>query len=164
MTGPCLDDRIAVSLLFADTPDDGFPDYAAAADALEAWLSEQGLVEVPVEVSGAELSRFLRLRDAVREILGARVDGRAPDGSAVRIVEAAALAAPGTPIGVWDGDGRVTRGWRSTGGDPLDRAAATIAADVVDLVVDHGDRLRRGAAGGTRFVLDGTGRGSAAAA
>lgn len=156
MSGPCLDDRATVSLAFANTPDDGFPDAGAAADALEAWLVEQGLVSVPVEVTGAELSRFLRLRDAVRGVLAARIDGELPDGSSVRIVEAAALAAPGTPIGVWADDGTVTRGWRSTGGDPLDRAAAALAADVVDLVCDAGDRLARGNGDGERFVLAGT--------
>lgn len=154
MTGPCLHDRATVSLAFANTADDGYADAADAAEALRAWLAERGLAEPGVEVTGGELSRFLRLRDAVRAILGARVDGATPDGSAVRILESAALAAPGTPIGVWADDGTVSRGWRSTGGDPLDRAAATIAADVVDLVCDAGDRLARGpAAGDARFVL-----------
>lgn len=153
MTGPCLDDRAAVSLAFANTPDEGFPDAAAAAVALEAWLVEHALVSSPVEVTGAELSRFLRLRDAIRGVLAARVDGELPDGSAVRIVEAAALAAPGTPIGIWGPDGTVTRGWRSTGGDPLDRAAATLATDVVDLVCDDGDRIARGVDGDERFAL-----------
>lgn len=153
MTGPCLNDRARVSLAFANTADEGYADAGAAAEALEAWLSERGLIDAEVEVTGAELSRFVRLRDAVRSILGARIDGSSPDGSAVRILEAAALAAPGTPIGVWAGDGSVTRGWRSTGGDPLDRAAATIAADLVDLVCDAGERLARGPAGEARFVL-----------
>lgn len=153
MTGPCLNDRATVSLAFANTSDEGYADAGAAAGALEAWLAEHGLVEDDVEVTGVELSRFLRLREAVRTVLGARVDGTAPDGSAVRIVEAAALAAPGTPIGVWADDGTVTRGWRSTGGDPLDVAAATIAADVVDLVCDAGERLGRGPSGPARFVL-----------
>ena len=116
-------------------------------------LTERGLLEGGVEVTGAELARFVRLRDAVRAVLAARIDGGRPDGSAVRILESAALAAPGTPIGVWADDGTVTRGWRSTGGDRLDRAAATIAADVVDLVCDAGDRLARGPSGDARFVL-----------
>ena len=153
MTGPCLNDRATVSLAFANTADEGYADAGAAADALEAWLAEHDLVDGEVEVTGGELSRFLRLRDAVRAILGARVDGASPDGSAVRILESAALAAPGTPIGVWADDGTVMRGWRSTGGDPLDRAAATLAADVVDLVCDAGARLARGPEGAARFVL-----------
>jgi predicted RNA-binding Zn ribbon-like protein len=154
MTGPCPDDRQTVSLAFANTPDGGFADQGEAADALEAWLVGQRLVSDEVVVTGAELSRFLRLREAVRGILQARIDGAAPDGSAVRIVEAAALAAPGAPIGVWDGDGNVTHGWRPTGGDPLDRAAASLAADVVDVVCDHGGRLTPGAGGDERFALD----------
>jgi len=153
MTGPCLDDRATVSLAFANTPDDGYANAAEAADALEAWLAEHGLVSAPVEVSGAELSRFVRLRDAIRSILAARVERVAPDDSAVRIVEAAALAAPGAPIGVWAADGSVSRGWRSTGGDPLDRAAATLASDVVDLVCDAGERIARGPGGAERFAL-----------
>jgi predicted RNA-binding Zn ribbon-like protein len=153
MTGPCPDDRETVSLAFANTPDDGYADQAEAAEALGGWLVEQHLVAADVAVTGAELSRFLRLREAVRGILAAGMDGSAPDGSAVRIAEAAALAAPGAPIGVWDGDGAVTRGWRPTGGDPLDRAAAAIAADVVDVVCDHASRLRRGTGDGERFVL-----------
>ncbi|WP_026910135.1 ABATE domain-containing protein [Patulibacter minatonensis] len=152
MTGPCLNDSTAVSLLFASTPDDGY-DAAEAARVLERWLVARGLAAEGVRVASTELSRFLRLRHAVRETLAARIDGVAPDESAVRILESAALAAPGTPIGVWSADGTVTRGWRSTGGDPLDRAAATIAADVVDLVCDHGDRLERGAGDGPPFTL-----------
>lgn len=152
MTGPCLNDSTAVSLLFASTPDDGY-DASGAAGLLEEWLVERGLADDGIRVTSTELSRFLRLRDAVRAIFAARIDHDAPDESAVRILESAALAAPGTPIGVWSADGVVTRGWRSTGGDPLDRAAATIAADVVDLVCDHGDRLERRGNGGRRFRL-----------
>jgi predicted RNA-binding Zn ribbon-like protein len=155
MTGPCLDDDSAVALAFANTRDDGFPDAAAAIEALEGWLVEQGLVPSGVEVTRAELSRFLRLREAIRAVLEARIAGEAPEDSAARILESAALAAPGTTVGVWGPDGSVRRGWRQTGGDPLDRAAATLAADVLDLVCDHADRLARGAADGPRFVLDG---------
>jgi hypothetical protein len=153
MTGPCLDERSTVSLAFANT---GEPsrDAADAAGQLTAWLQEHGLLDGDGEVTRAELARFRMLRDAVRGVLHARVEGRAPDSSAVRVIDAAALAAPGTTIGVWDDDGSVTRGWRSTGGDPLDRAAATIAADVVDLVVDHGERLGTDGEGdGARLVL-----------
>jgi predicted RNA-binding Zn ribbon-like protein len=153
MTGPCLDERSTVSLAFANS---GEPagDAADAAGQLTAWLQQHGLLDGDGEVTRAELARFRMLRDAVRGVLHARVEGRAPDSSAVRVIDAAALAAPGTTIGVWDDDGSVSRGWRSTGGDPLDRAAATIAADVVDLVVDHGDRLGLAGDGeGARLVL-----------
>lgn len=152
MTGPCPDDRQTVSLAFANTPDDGYADATEAAAALRTWLVQQELVREGVEVSGSELARFVRLREAIRGILVARVVEVAPDGSAVRIVEAAALAAPGAPIGVWAADGAVTRGWRPTGGDPLDRAAAALAAGVVDVVCDHGARLVDGD-GDARFVL-----------
>jgi hypothetical protein len=140
MTGPCLDDRSTVSLAFANTRTVA-GDGADAAVALTAWLREQCLLDGDGEVTRAELARFRMLRDAVRAVLRARAEGRAPDSSAVRVIDAAALAAPGTPIGVWGTDGSVVRGWRSTGGDPLDQAAATIAADAVDIVVDHGHRL-----------------------
>jgi hypothetical protein len=153
MTGPALNDRSAVSLAFANTTDDGYDGVTPATDVLHRWLVEQALTAATVEVSRGELSRFLRLRDAVRAVLGARVDRTAPDDAAVRILEAASLAAPGAPIGVWAPDGSVSLGWRPTGGDPLDRAAAAIAADVVDVVCDHGDRLRRGDEDGPRFVL-----------
>lgn len=153
MSGPCQDDRATVSLAFANTPDDGFADQAEAADALRGWLVEQRLVTPEVDVTQAELSRFLRLREAIRAVLRARIAGVAPEDSAVRIVESASLAAPGTTVGVWAADGTVTRGWRSTGGDPLDRAAATLAADVVDLVSDHGERLARDDEAGAGLVL-----------
>lgn len=153
MTGPCYGERSTVSLAFANTGEPA-EDGADAAEALTAWLREHGLLDGDGEVTRAELARFRMLRDAVRGVLHARVEGRAPDSSAVRVIDAAALAAPGTTIGVWDDDGSVSRGWRSTGGDPLDQAAATIAADVVDLVVDHGDRLATDGDGhGARLVL-----------
>lgn len=153
MTGPASNDRSAVALAFANTADDGYDSAAEAADVLEAWLAEHALIATTVEVTSAELSRFLRLRDAVRAVIAARIDGVAPDDAAIRILEAASLAAPGAPIGVWQPDGSVALGWRSTGGDPMDRAAAMLATDVVDLVVDHGERLGRGVDGGPRFVL-----------
>jgi predicted RNA-binding Zn ribbon-like protein len=153
MTGPALHDRAAAALAFANTPDDGYDGAAEAADALEAWLADRRLIAGDVEVTSAELSRFLRLRDAMRAVLEARIDGRAPEDAAVRILEAASLAAPGAPIGVWEPDGTVALGWRSTGGDPLDRAAAMLATDLVDLVVDHGDRLERGPGGAERFSV-----------
>jgi hypothetical protein len=153
MSGPCQDDRATVALAFANTSVEGYSDDGAGADALEAWLVGQRLVGADVEVTHTELARFLRLRIAIRAVLDARIDRRAPEDSAVRIVESAALAAPGTTIGVWAADGSVSRGWRSTGGDPLDRAAATLAADLVDLVCDHGERLGRDGDGGTGFVM-----------
>jgi hypothetical protein len=140
MTGPCLDDRSTVSVAFANTRTVA-GDGPEAAAALTAWLREQTLLDGHGEVTRVELARFRMLRDAVRAVLCARAEGRVPDSSAVRVIDAAALAAPGTPVGVWDEDGSVRRGWRSTGGDPLDQAAATIAADAVDIVVDHGHRL-----------------------
>lgn len=141
MSGPCLEETSTVSLAFANTREIA-GDGADAADALTAWLREHALLDGEGQVTRAELARFRLLRDAVRAVLRARAAGRSPDSSAVRVIDAASLAAPGTTIGVWGADGTVTRGWRPTGGDPLDRAAATIAADVVDLVVDHGPRLK----------------------
>jgi hypothetical protein len=135
MTGPCLDDRSTVSVAFANTRTVA-GDGPEAAAALTAWLREQTLLDGHGEVTRVELARFRMLRDAVRAVLCARAEGRVPDSSAVRVIDAAALAAPGTPP-----DAPVRRGWRSTGGDPLDQAAATIAADAVDIVVDHGHRL-----------------------
>jgi hypothetical protein len=142
MSGPCQDDRATVALAFANTSVEGYSDDGAGADALEAWLVGQRLVGADVEVTHTELARFLRLRIAIRAVLDARIDRRAPEDSAVRIVESAALAAPGTTIGVWAADGSVSRGWRST-----------LAADLVDLVCDHGERLGRDGDGGTGFVL-----------
>jgi hypothetical protein len=120
---------------------------------LEAWLLDGALVVDAVEIGAPEHERFRLLREAVRTVLRARVDRERPDAAAIRTIESAARAAPGAPIGIWGDDGSVCRGWQSTGGDPLDRAAAALAAGVIDLVCGHGEDLSVGVDGGTFRVL-----------
>jgi predicted RNA-binding Zn ribbon-like protein len=107
--------------------------------ALRAWLAAHGL---PADGS-AGLAAIVALRDAVRELLLARIENRRPAPSAVEAVNGA--AAPTAPRLVWGDAPRVDR----AGG-----ALALIAADAIELVTErHGDLLHCSAPGCVRLLI-----------
>jgi predicted RNA-binding Zn ribbon-like protein len=134
-------------------PDGPIDDLARPA-GLRAWLAAQGLLErAPVDET--ELTRVHELRDAVRDLLEARIAGRAPHRAAVQTVNAAAAAAPTVRRLVWDHPGapRDERSFLGEGGIPL--ARAVLAADAIDLVTGpaHADLLACPAPGCMRLLL-----------
>ena len=58
-------------------------------DGLPAWLERHGFAD-----DGAEAARFTELRDAVRSLIGAAVDGAGYPADSVEVVNAASAAAP----------------------------------------------------------------------
>jgi predicted RNA-binding Zn ribbon-like protein len=129
-------------------------DELATPAGLGAWLAGQGLVP-DAHVNDAALTAVRELRDAVRELLQARIDGRAPDQGAVETVNAAAAAAPMARRLTWADPGapREERQYLGAGGVPL--ACARLAADAIDLVTGpgHVDLMACPAPGCVRLLL-----------
>jgi predicted RNA-binding Zn ribbon-like protein len=128
-------------------------DLATPAD-LAAWLANQGLVP-RTGSDDAALAAVRELRDAVRELLLARIAGRTPDQAAVDVVNAAAAAAPTVPRLAWTDPGapREERDRLGAGGVVL--ARSLLAADAIDLVTGpaHADLVACAAPGCVRLLL-----------
>jgi predicted RNA-binding Zn ribbon-like protein len=118
-----------------------------------AWLRAHF---APVDdLDSAALAALRALRDAVREVLLARISDRAPDRAALDVVNAAAAAAPVAPRLEWTDAEAPTRALERTGAGGADAARAALAADAIDLVTgrDHVDLLACEAPGCVRLLL-----------
>jgi predicted RNA-binding Zn ribbon-like protein len=105
-------------------------DELAAPGTAADWLREHGLAAaVP---GAAELTRLTDLRTAVRELLAAPAENRAPDAAALETVNAAARADAAALSLAWR-DGPV-REWRSARPGSLDEAVAALARDAIEVV------------------------------
>jgi predicted RNA-binding Zn ribbon-like protein len=129
-------------------------DDLATPAGLGAWLAHQGLVP-HARVNDAALAAVRELRGAVRELLEARIDARAPAPAAVETVNAAAAAAPIARRLTWT-DSCAPRAERdSLGADGVPLACALLGADAIDLVTAsaHTDLLACAAPGCDRLLL-----------
>lgn len=142
---PLLGEPLAVDLVNTLVrADEGVTDLLDGDAALRAWLERHADVlpraDRPTH-SVLSLHAVRELRDALRDLLGATVEGRAPDAAGLRVVnDAAGRAHPALERG---DDGPVLR-WH-----PLDRRDGTaelaaIARSGIDVVTGPDrDRLRR---------------------
>jgi predicted RNA-binding Zn ribbon-like protein len=130
----------------------GAVDELETPAALRAWLASHGL---PALAAREALGAMCGLRDAVRELLLARIEERAPDPAAVEVVNAAAAAAPTAPRLVWAAPHapRLERDFPDAAGPAL--ARAVFATDAIDLVTgpDHADLRACAAPGCIRLLL-----------
>jgi len=87
--------------------------------------------------------RLVELRAAVRDLLGAVVDGGHPSSAALEAVNAAAALAPGHPQLTWPvGGGR--RSWTERSGTIGDAVLSAVARSTIELLAgEDGERLRR---------------------
>lgn len=92
-----------------------------------AWLSAHGLAATAVPPD-----RLIELRWAVRELLAALAEGRAPSSAAMSTVNAEARADAAALALTW-ADGP-EREWVSTRPGSLDAALATLARDAIEVV------------------------------
>jgi predicted RNA-binding Zn ribbon-like protein len=129
-------------------------DDLATPAGLGAWLAKQGLAP-DTRVDAAALAAVHDLRAAIRELLEARILGRAPDHSAVEAVNAAAAAAPVTRRLIWTAPGAPREQLGAVGAGGVQRATALLAGDAIDLVTGpaHADLLACAAPGCVRFLL-----------
>lgn len=114
-------------------------------EALSAWLDALGdrLPAAAREADPARLPEFVALREAVREVLHAALEGdRAPAG-ALDVVNAAAARAPVSPRAVAGSRGRLRGEARYHTGDATDVALAAFAADAIALLTGPGQQKLR---------------------
>ncbi|ADJ43149.1 hypothetical protein AMES_1327 [Amycolatopsis mediterranei S699] len=105
-------------------------DDLAEPGGAAGWLRQHGLAAaVP---GAAELGRLTDLRRAVRELLAALTEHRAPDAAALETVNTAARADAAALSLTW-GDGPV-REWHSTRPGSIDAAVAALARDAIEVV------------------------------
>lgn len=132
----------------------GLIDELGSTTALCRWLREHQVLSVR-SCDGAALRSVLVLRDAIRELLVARIERRRPDPAALEAVNRAAAAAPTARQLEWasaDGPSE-RRDCLGAGGTAL--ARAVLAADAIDLLVGPDQAALRacGAPGCVRLML-----------
>jgi predicted RNA-binding Zn ribbon-like protein len=152
---PGEDARPALALVNSRRNDAGEPvDDLATPACLRAWLAEHGLGS-PARVDAAALAAVRELRSAVRELLEARIDQRAPDRAAVETVNTAAAATPTAPLLTWTDPGAPRADSQCLGPGGVALARALLAADAIDLVTGpaHTDLLACQAPGCVRLLL-----------
>jgi predicted RNA-binding Zn ribbon-like protein len=152
---PGEDARPALALVNSHRNDAHGPvDDLATPASLGAWLAEQGLLP-HARADDAALAAVRELRGAVRELLEARIEVRAPDHAAVETVNAAAAAAPTARRLIWTDPATPREERYCLGPGGLSLARALLAADAIDLVTGpaHADLLACPAPGCLRLLL-----------
>jgi predicted RNA-binding Zn ribbon-like protein len=89
----------------------------------------------------ADLAAVRSLRAAVRELLVAAIERRAPEPGALAIVNRAAAAAPAADQLRWDAVAGPLRTRVAAEAGELERAIAALAEDAIRLVTEHRDDL-----------------------
>ncbi|HEV3377426.1 MAG TPA: ABATE domain-containing protein [Thermoleophilaceae bacterium] len=108
-----------------ETPEDLSVWLAALADRLPPAARDADPARQP---------EFVALRDAVREVLHAALEGKRPPAGALEAVNAAATRAPVSPLALADARGRLQREVRYHTDDATDVALAAFAADAIALL------------------------------
>lgn len=151
---PCL----ALDLASTLSPAEGGPDRLAGAGELARWLEERrDLLGEPEADSALRVAEFRALREAVVELFGAAIEGRACAPDAVRRVNELSAAAP-TWLQLNTDDPRRPVIRRSTAAaGRTSQILAAIASSTIEVVGgEDRERLRRCPAPGCgRFFLAG---------
>jgi predicted RNA-binding Zn ribbon-like protein len=154
MTTPAPGERVRPALALANSRRNGpagpIDDLASPA-ALRAWLADHGLASR----GRVDLAAVRELRGAVRELLLARIEDRAPDPGAVETANAATAAAPAVRRLVWPHPASPHEAPDHLGASGTTLACALLAADAIDLVTgpDHADLRACAAPGCVRLLL-----------
>jgi predicted RNA-binding Zn ribbon-like protein len=134
-------------------------DHLTTPEELGEWLAWRSLVAregVPSAATptDADLAAARALRDAVRELLAAAIEGRVPAPAAVATVNDASALAPATDQLLWD-EGGPLRMRSAPGAGELERALAALAEDAIGLVCGErrGDLIACEAPGCVRLLL-----------
>lgn len=111
-------------------------DHLATPEELGEWLAWRSLMAragAPAPTD-ADLSAAHTLRDAVRELLVAAIEGRSPAPSAVTAVNDASALAPAADRLWWDSRSGPVRARSAPGAGEVARALAALAEDAIGLV------------------------------
>jgi predicted RNA-binding Zn ribbon-like protein len=136
-------------------------DLLVDREAAGAWLEARGLGgAAATRISDDDLAGLRALRSAIRAALVARIAGKSLDPDNLATMNAASAVGPRAPRLTWAADGPELEWASPRPGTGVDVAAATIAADAIDLVSSPlGDALRACEAQGcVRIFLQDHGR------
>jgi len=127
----------------------GLVDRIERPEDAMAWLVERGLLPVGTALPAAHLAALHELRDAVRTLFIARIEGSVPPERAVATVNRVAAMAPIAPVLSWTVPAQPVAHRRPVGGDALARALAGVARDAIEVVCgERGGTLRACTAAG----------------
>ncbi|GGW37399.1 CGNR zinc finger domain-containing protein [Streptomyces xantholiticus] len=155
--GPAPGEERYLSLALVNTefalpsgPYDGLPD----ADAAHEWLRKRGLMAAGTRLDGDGILRLRALRDTLRAVFSAHIEGAGPSEDALVQFNSALAAAPGVHELVWTDEGP-TLAVRHRAGAGLDVALARLAEAGAELLTGpEGARLSAcGARGCTRLFI-----------
>ncbi|WP_436775804.1 CGNR zinc finger domain-containing protein [Yinghuangia sp. YIM S09857] len=135
----------------------GIHDALVTPESLAAWLTEHadafpaGVADAALAgLRPADVPRFAALRDAIRSLSRALVDGETPDDAAIAVVNEAAAAAPRVPRLAVRGDGGLVA-YDVADPHPL-AALSALAAAAIDMFGGE-DRALLRSCGGPGCVL-----------
>jgi predicted RNA-binding Zn ribbon-like protein len=124
----------SLALALVNTRRVGDGDDLADPGAALAWLREHGIRVTALD----DVAPLTELRAAVRELLAALAEDRAPEAAAVDAVNVAARGDAAAPQLAWP-----DRVWRSTRPGSVDEAVAILARDAIDVVSGEFGRVVR---------------------
>ncbi len=129
-------------------------DELASTAQLCRWLTGHHVVAVQA-CDSAALHSVIALRDAVRELLRARIEGRTPDPNSLQAVNQAAAAAPTARLLDWPSVDGPSERRDCLGAGGITLARALLAENAIELVVGptHADLRACGAPGCVRLLL-----------
>ncbi len=114
-------------------------DHLVAPDDAAAWFAEHGVLHGRPAWTAADLERVRALRDALRAVVDAIVEDRAPEPAAIDRINAELDARPGPRLEL--GAGTVRVGHRH--GNGVEEALAALASPIVAELADgRPDRFR----------------------
>jgi len=123
-------------LLRAGQPVDLIADAAQAAD----WLTGRRLLPRGSVVNDLDAGRLRLLREAIRALLSAQAERRAPATDVVSLFNATLAGAPLVPALAWDDSGpRRAEQPPAATADPVGAALARLAGDTLSVLTNAGD-------------------------
>ncbi|GAB2601149.1 CGNR zinc finger domain-containing protein [Kribbella endophytica] len=111
-----------------------FVDLLGTPDATNRWLTDHGLAPDGANLREMCATQLRSLRENVRALVAARVEGIPVLPSALNAVNDALRRVPTAPLLLWDEKSGPYRETACPPNELLDRALATIAADAADLL------------------------------
>ncbi|GAA0280456.1 CGNR zinc finger domain-containing protein [Streptomyces polychromogenes] len=123
-------------------PGGQFIDYLGTPESANRWLTAHGLAPADAGVRDMCATRLRSMREHLRALFAARVDGVPAPPAALSAVNAAMSKAPTAALLYWDEKNGPYRVAPCPTNEILDRALASLAADAADLLTGpDADRL-----------------------
>ncbi|MBC2905319.1 CGNR zinc finger domain-containing protein [Streptomyces cupreus] len=136
-------------------PGGHYIDFLGTPEGAGQWLEEHGLAPADAGIREMCAAQLRSLREQIRALLAARLDGAPAPTGALAAVNDALTRAPAAPLLRWDATRGLYRAVAHPTDQILDHALAALAADAADLLTGA-DAERLTACGSppcTRYLL-----------